>query len=99
MSAALQFPIMWAANSQQAWRQEERRCKPKTAPRLKCKPREKSPEAGPVISLGFYRKHTESMLRRYLYASMQVGRSPSLLSDPIGRGWGSSRPSEPLRTL
>jgi DNA-directed RNA polymerase specialized sigma24 family protein len=32
------------------------------------------------------------MLRRYLYASMQVGRAPSLLGDPVGRGWVSSRP-------
>jgi len=32
------------------------------------------------------------MLRRYLYASMQVGRSPAILGDPIGRGWVSSRP-------
>jgi len=32
------------------------------------------------------------MLRRYLYASMQVGRSPSILGDPVGRGWVSSRP-------
>jgi len=32
------------------------------------------------------------MLRRYLYASMQVGRSPSILSEPIARGWASSRP-------
>ncbi|HEY1902028.1 MAG TPA: sigma factor-like helix-turn-helix DNA-binding protein [Terracidiphilus sp.] len=32
------------------------------------------------------------MLRRYLYASMQVGRAPSILGDPIGRGWVSSRP-------
>ncbi len=32
------------------------------------------------------------MLRRYLYASMQVGRTPSILGDPIGRGWASSRP-------
>jgi DNA-directed RNA polymerase specialized sigma24 family protein len=32
------------------------------------------------------------MLRRYLYASMQVGRAPSILGDPIGRGWASSRP-------
>ncbi len=46
----------------------------------------------PDASLGFYRKHTEAMLRRYLYASMQVGRSPSILGDPIGRGWVSSRP-------
>jgi DNA-directed RNA polymerase specialized sigma24 family protein len=44
------------------------------------------------VSLGFYRKHTESLLRRYLYASMQVGRAPSILSDPIARGWASSRP-------
>jgi hypothetical protein len=48
--------------------------------------------AEPVVSLGFYRKHTEKMLRRYLYASMQVGRSPSILGDPIARGWCSSRP-------
>jgi hypothetical protein len=92
MSAALQFPILWAATSQQTWRQDERRWKQKPATRPKCKPVETQPETGPVISLGFYRKHTESMLRRYLYASMQVGRSPSLLSDPIGRGWASSRP-------
>jgi DNA-directed RNA polymerase specialized sigma24 family protein len=32
------------------------------------------------------------MLRRYLYASMQVGRSPSILGDPVARGWVSSRP-------
>ncbi len=32
------------------------------------------------------------MLRRYLYASMQVGRAPSILGDPIARGWVSCRP-------
>jgi DNA-directed RNA polymerase specialized sigma24 family protein len=32
------------------------------------------------------------MLRRYLYASTQVGRAPSILGDPIARGWASSRP-------
>jgi hypothetical protein len=42
--------------------------------------------------MAFYRKHTEGMLRRYLYASMQVGRAPSILGDSIGRGWVSSRP-------
>jgi hypothetical protein len=46
----------------------------------------------PRVSLSFYRRHTESILRRYLYASMQVGRAPSILSDPVGRGWASSRP-------
>jgi hypothetical protein len=52
----------------------------------------KSQPAEVVESLGFYRKHTENMLRRYLYASMQVGRAPSILGDPVGRGWVSSRP-------
>lgn len=48
-------------------------------------------KAETITSYAFYRKHTESMLRRYLYASMQVGRSPSLLGESIGRGWVSSR--------
>ena len=51
-----------------------------------------APAAEPLISLAFYRKHTEKMLRRYLYASMQVGRAPSILGEPIDRGWVSSRP-------
>ena len=46
----------------------------------------------PAVSLAFYRKHTENLLRRYLYASMQVGRAPSILGEPIARGWVSSRP-------
>ena len=45
----------------------------------------------PDVSLAFYRKHTEKMLRRYLYASMLVGRAPAILGEPIGRGWVSSR--------
>ena len=45
-----------------------------------------------MVSVAFYRKHTENMLRRYLYASMQVGRAPAILGDPVGRGWVSSRP-------
>jgi hypothetical protein len=49
-------------------------------------------EFTPPINLAFYRKHTESLLRRYLYASLQVGRAPSILGDPVGRGWASSRP-------
>jgi len=46
----------------------------------------------PIYSLGFYRKHTERMLRRYLYASMLVGRAPSILKEPLNRGLVSSRP-------
>lgn len=48
-------------------------------------------ETVPQISLAFYRKHTEKMLRRYLYASMLVGRAPAILGEPVGRGWVSSR--------
>ena len=53
---------------------------------------EESSASDPPIALAFYRKHTERTLRRYLYASMQVGRAPSILSEPVGRGWVSSRP-------
>ncbi len=49
------------------------------------------PQPEPVATFAFYRKHTENLLRRYLYASTQVGRSPSLLGESVGRGWVSSR--------
>jgi hypothetical protein len=89
MSAALQLPMGWGTTSSPEITQPNRgtcghQPKPQTA--------QKSPMAEPVVSLGFYRKHTEKMLRRYLYASMQVGRSPAILGDPIARGWCSSRP-------
>jgi len=95
MSAALQLATVWGASSQQLpWREERRNweTRPESLPikePAKARP-EPSPE--PLVSLAFYRKHTVSMLRRYLYASMQVGRSPSILGDPIARGWASSRP-------
>jgi hypothetical protein len=93
MSAALQLPVVWGASYPQAgWHEDGRKWKEKPAAGPDRKPPAKTPEAGPVTSLGFYRKHTENMLRRYLYASLQVGRSPSILGDPVGRGWCSSRP-------
>jgi len=91
MSAALQLPMVWGAGyPQRAWQESPRRisARPATAER----PAAKAPETGPIVSLGFYRRHTESLLRRYLYASMQVGRAPNILGDPIARGWCSSRP-------
>ena len=91
MSAALQLPTIWGSGSSPAaWRQDRRNVsrKPAVVP-----PKQKPvPAEAPLVSLAFYRKHTESMLRRYLYASMQVGRAPSILSDPVARGWVSSRP-------
>jgi hypothetical protein len=93
MSAALQLPVVWGASYPQAgWQEDGRKWDGKPVAKPEGKPPEKSPETGPVTSLGFYRRHTEKMLRRYLYASMQVGRSPSILGDPVARGWCSSRP-------
>jgi hypothetical protein len=91
MSAALQLATVWGASSQQlSWQQERKNWAPRPATQPEVKP-VKAP-AEPMVSLAFYRKHTESMLRRYLYASMQVGRAPSILGDPVSRGWASSRP-------
>jgi hypothetical protein len=91
MSAAIQLATVWGASNQQlAWQDEQVSTGPKPAARIEKKP--SKPFAEPVVSLAFYRKHTESMLRRYLYASMQVGRAPSILGDPVSRGWASSRP-------
>ncbi len=93
MSAALQLPVFWGISNSQGSRQDDRRiCQEEPAERCEAKAAVRAAADGPEISLAFYRKHTESMLRRYLYASMQVGRAPSILGEPIARGWASSRP-------
>jgi hypothetical protein len=90
MSAALQLATIWGASSERfGYKEEARIATPK--PLEASSGVAKEPDA-PPITTAFYRKHTESMLRRYLYASMQVGRAPSILSDPVARGWASSRP-------
>ncbi len=93
MSAALQLPMVWEASSTQ-WVVDEDSgySRQKTARPAVAVPAEKAPADGPMVSLGFYRRHTESLMRRYLYASMQVGRAPNILGDPVSRGWCSSRP-------
>src|ERR1039458_5286190 len=91
MSAAFQLPMEWDASTAEAvWQIEQRRSKQQTAPRSELKLGKH--DYKPPANLAFYRKHTESLLRRYLYASTQVGRAPSILGDPIARGWASSRP-------
>ena len=92
MSAALQLPMIWGAGSSQRVWQGDCRSRQATPQAQTAKAKAKAPADEPLVSLGFYRKHTESMLRRYLYASMQVGRAPSILGEPIARGWASSRP-------
>ncbi len=90
MSAALLLPTIWGTSAVKDDWQDRRIASQSPARTLADKQEEQA--AAPSISLAFYRKHTESILRRYLYASMQVGRAPSILGDPVGRGWASSRP-------
>jgi hypothetical protein len=93
LSAALQLPVVWGASSTQAvWPDFKRKPPARVDIQHGAQSLAIKPEAKPVVTLAFYRKHTESMLRRYLYASMQVGRAPSILGDSVGRGWVSSRP-------
>jgi hypothetical protein len=93
MSAAFQLPMGWDGSNSQEERRKWEEKQPGESEVVEVIPLpEKPPPAGPIVSVAFYRKHTERMLRRYLYASMQVGRSPSILGDPIARGWCSSRP-------
>ncbi len=89
MSAALQLPVVWgSAAPETVWKEIRRqRAEGKREPAAV-----QIPAKAPDISLAFYRKHTESILRRYLYASSVVGRTPELLRDSVGRGWASSRP-------
>ena len=44
------------------------------------------PAAARVPELAFYRKYTEGMLRRYMRLSMETGRVPSLIGQPMFRG-------------
>ncbi len=91
MSAALQLPGFFRAGIEQAEGREERKTAPSAVAAENTNRAETNDEELPIY-LAFYRKHTESMLRRYLYSSMQVGRAPSILGEPICRGWVSSRP-------
>ena len=90
MSAALQLTAVWATETIQ----QIPFVRGGGEPANEVFEHEASPEtdqAVPEITLAFYRKHTEKTLRRYLYASMLVGRSPAILGESIGRGWVSSR--------
>lgn len=89
MSAALQLPVLWALASPAIWPSRREYWHDSV-------PQSAEQESGSLDylpeSLAFYRKHTERLLRRYMYASMQIGRSPSIFGDPVSRGWASSRP-------
>jgi hypothetical protein len=88
MSAALKLPVVWgSASAKPLWVEVKKVGESEPVPEEAQPTRSSEPD----VSLAFYRKHTESMLRRYLYASVLVGRSPEMLSNAIGRGWISSR--------
>ena len=89
MSAALQLPMPWSeAGPRAVWKEVRRQREHAEVTPVSAPIRSSEPRTG----LAFYRKHTERMLRRYLYASMLVGRTPEMLTDSVGRGWASSRP-------
>ena len=93
MSAALQLPLVWgASNPQTAWRDRPRRSENHVRRQSRRETGRKARRLRPPVSLAFYRKHTESILSRYLYASMQVGRAPSILGDPVCPGLGFQPP-------
>jgi hypothetical protein len=89
MSAALQLPMIWAQGA--AAMQPSLLASAVHHIQRRAIPKNDEPPAEPVVSYAFYRKHTENLLKRYLYASTQVGRSPNLLGESVGRGWVSSR--------
>jgi DNA-directed RNA polymerase specialized sigma24 family protein len=95
MSAALQFPIVWRAATVPAyWPEQETNQTGNEEEELPAAlqvdfaedAEDEQEQEGPSVSLAFYRKHTESLLRRYLYVSMQVGRTPSAMNEPVERG-------------
>lgn len=80
MSAALQLPYVCGEGVRQAVVQRAPRCR---APR-------RETEEQPAEELAFYRRHTQSLLRRYMHMSMQMGRVPSVLGECMFRGRVSS---------
>jgi len=93
LSAALQLPLVWAA----AAAVPQPRLLASAADAMRKRRSERAEAAGAEekndpaeTSWAFYRGHTQKLLRRYLYASLTVGRSPNMLAEPVGRGWASS---------
>jgi hypothetical protein len=52
---------------------------------------EKNTRLRPLGGLTFYRKSTETLLRRYMRVSMDMGRVPSVMANTVFRGRASSR--------
>lgn len=74
MSAAAMIPLIQASNGWEATKRDRA---------------SRSSEPG-FGGTAFYRKRTEGLLRRYMRASMEMGRTPSLIGTTIFRGRASS---------
>src|SRR5208337_4430801 len=95
MSAPLPFPaIATAAAAQRFWRADRSTGTHGPVPLPEITPPAPPGDYQPLRTLAFYRKHTHTLLRRYLCASMLVGRAPTILHEPLMRGWASNRPVE-----
>jgi hypothetical protein len=91
MSAALQLTAIWATAVDRQPFVAHKGLEASASEELRPALADETVEEVPEISLAFYRKHTENTLRRYMYASMLVGRAPAILGEPVARGWVSSR--------
>jgi hypothetical protein len=96
MSAALQLPLLQfpALRVHRVWAtadSKQRNSIQQAVRLIREQPEEPAPlpDEEPAVTYAFYRKHTEKLLRRYQYASTQVGRAPSLLGESVGRGWAT----------
>lgn len=90
MSAALQLPSIWATGTIIPQLRIIDSA-PGSSTEVGLDASQENVESSPAVALAFYRKHTEKMLRRYLYASMLVGRAPTILGEAVSRGWVSCR--------
>ena len=91
MSAAFQVPCLWATGAVTHHWRTGHSVDPYSGSIAKTNQVGLETASASAIGVAFYRKNTEKTLRRYLYASMLVGRAPAILGEPIGRGWVSSR--------
>lgn len=87
MSAALQVATLWAETDAVS-APRVLSCEP--LPAIACEPEPEAESSSQAGSLAFYRQHTEKLLRRYLYASMQVGRAPAILGEHVPTGGAAS---------
>ena len=89
MSAALSLPSIWSAGA--SIPERKLREAPSEVDERESATQTQAAEEERENALRSSRNRTESLLRRYLYTSMQIGRAPSVLGEQVIRGRASSR--------